>query len=85
MIMEYVQGLTLEDYVLKIQNDKEYLPESEIVFIIKQMCEAVEYLHFKGICHRDLKPDNVLINPKTKEIKITDFNISKQFLTDEDG
>jgi serine/threonine protein kinase len=85
MIMEFVQGLTLEDYVLKIQQDKQRLPEQEVVFILKQLVQAIEYIHQQGICHRDLKPDNVLINPKTKEIKLTDFNISKRFEVEEDG
>lgn len=83
MIMEYVQGLTLEDYVLKIQNDKQRMPDQEVAFILRQLVQAIQYIHQQGICHRDLKPDNVLINPKTKEIKLTDFNISKRFI-DED-
>lgn len=31
-----------------------------------------------GVCHRDLKPDNILVNPDTKEIKLIDFGVSKQ-------
>lgn len=37
MIMEYVQGLTLEDYVLKIQQDKQRMPEQEVAFILRQL------------------------------------------------
>lgn len=50
--------------------------------ILKQLLEIIEYLHDNGVCHRDLKPDNILINSKTKMIKLTDFNISKRFRED---
>jgi RIO-like serine/threonine protein kinase len=66
LIMEYIPGLTLEDYVLKMSGDRIQLPEAEIIYILSQLAKAVQYLHKNGICHRDLKPDNVLINPKTK-------------------
>jgi serine/threonine protein kinase len=36
-------------------------------------------LHAKGICHRDIKPDNILCDLNTLEIKIVDFGISKKF------
>ncbi len=38
--------------------------------------EAVEYLHSKGICHRDIKLENIIINPKTKKIKLIDFGFA---------
>lgn len=34
-------------------------------------------MHLKGICHRDIKPDNLIIETKNKILKIMDFNVSK--------
>ena len=65
------------------QNEKKgFLKESIVKKIFKQIVAAVEILHDNGICHRDLKPDNVLFNPKTSNIKLMDFNISKRFRKD---
>ncbi|EAS02451.2 Serine/Threonine kinase domain protein (macronuclear) [Tetrahymena thermophila SB210] len=47
--------------------------------ILKEIITAVEYLHSEGICHRDLKPDNILISNDLQNIKIIDFEISKRF------
>lgn len=36
------------------------------------------YVHLKGICHRDIKPHNVLLNPETNIIKLCDFGSAKK-------
>ena len=48
---------------------------------------AVGYIHQKGICHRDIKPDNILIDDSenhnvvsNSKIKLVDFGVSKRFL-----
>ncbi len=37
-------------------------------------------MHSKGVCHRDIKPDNIMINEEEKKIKIIDFGISKKMI-----
>ena len=67
LIMELIKGETLEDFILKTQSDgNSFIPESLVKQIIKQLLTAISYIHTNGICHRDLKPDNVLIDPKTQ-------------------
>ncbi len=36
-------------------------------------------MHMNGVCHRDLKPHNILLTSAGKKIKVTDFNVSKYF------
>ena len=55
--MECVRGGELSDYI-----NKDYMSELEIAKIMKQLLEAVDYLHSCGIIHRDLKPENILMN-----------------------
>ncbi len=55
--------------------------ESTSKVIFKQILQAIEYMHEKGVCHRDLKPHNILLTTHEKCVKITDFNVSKYFKT----
>jgi p21-activated kinase 2 len=75
MIMEYLDGGCLTPVVeyLKIE-----VPETVIAYIIREVLEGIASLHKRGIIHRDIKSDNVLIDRETGDIKITDFGYSCQ-------
>ncbi|TNY18046.1 kinase-like domain-containing protein [Rhodotorula diobovata] len=74
LVLEYVDGGDLLDYVMK----RGGLKESETREIALMVCEAVAYLHSKGITHRDLKPENLLLTRGAKPVcKVTDFGLAK--------
>lgn len=50
---------------------------------MKQLLNVLFYLHTRNICHRDIKPDNILYDRLNKKIKIIDFGISKKFFVRE--
>ena len=56
MIMEYAEGGELFNYIL----ERKYLSEDESRKIFQQLIDAISYLHQIGICHRDLKLENIL-------------------------
>lgn len=72
IVMEYVHGITLKNYMKK----KVTLSVSEILCYTEQILEALEYAGSKGIVHRDIKPQNVMLL-KSGFIKVTDFGIAK--------
>ena len=71
IVMEYVKGLTLKDY---IQNNHP-IPLEEALLIMEQIASAISHAHEYQIIHRDIKPQNILIDTNGN-IKITDFGIA---------
>jgi len=71
LILEYAQKGTLGSYLKK----KKKLPENEAFIFFFQTCVGLDYLHKKGVVHRDLKPDNLLLTDKG-DIKLSDFGMS---------
>jgi serine/threonine protein kinase len=67
----------MKKYKKKFKNENEYVPmeEKTIIKIFKQILSAVKYLHSRSIMHRDIKPDNILLD-KNNNIKLSDFGIS---------
>ena len=73
IIMDYIEGENLEDYVIKYGG----LCEEEVIRIGKEILNVLDYFHSgrPKIIYRDLKPSNIMIT-KNKEIKLIDFGIS---------
>jgi eukaryotic-like serine/threonine-protein kinase len=71
LVMELVEGPTLAERV-----EPGGLPLDEALPIARQIAEALEAAHEKGIAHRDLKPANVKVTPEGK-VKVLDFGLAK--------
>ena len=74
IIMEYVRGGDLSRFI----KHGDRLTDWQCKVVAYQMCQALDYLHKSGITHRDIKPDNILVeddNPLV--IKLSDFGLSK--------
>lgn len=71
IVMEYVKGKTLKQYI------QEYAPISPArsVYIMKQLTSAIAHAHDNEIIHRDIKPQNILMD-ENGDVKITDFGIA---------
>lgn len=85
IIEEYIQGITLEEFVKQRQIQKLELSENEIVCLLKQLIRAIAYLHTMEVAHRDIKLANVMIiktewhgqqNQEQLLIKLIDFGFA---------
>lgn len=72
IVMEYIDGKTLKEYI----HDKGRLDNEEAVRICIQICAALNHAHKNNIVHRDIKPQNILINQEGL-VKVADFGIAR--------
>jgi serine/threonine-protein kinase len=71
LVMELVEGPTLDEGIAQGPMSVE-----DVLPILHQMVDALEYAHEKGVVHRDLKPANIKITPEGK-VKVLDFGLAK--------
>ena len=64
-------------------NHKQTLPLVYVKLYMYQLLRALSYLHLMGFCHRDIKPQNLLIDPATKHLRLGDFGSAKLLTVDE--
>ncbi|CAL8462707.1 g2240 [Coccomyxa elongata] len=53
------------------------MPVLFVKLYVFQMCRALAHIHAMGVCHRDIKPQNLLVNTQTHELKLCDFGSAK--------
>ncbi len=71
LVLEYVDGVNLR----QILQARTLLPPQALA-IVPQVCEALEFAHSHGVVHRDVKPENILID-RLGRVKIADFGLAK--------
>jgi glycogen synthase kinase 3 beta len=62
---------------------KTTMPILEVKLYIYQLFRALAYIHSQGICHRDIKPQNLLLDPSTGVLKLCDFGSAKILVENE--
>lgn len=69
--MEWIDGMTLEEYLKKGRPDEHLFQQWA-----GELCEALEYIHSHQIVHRDLKPSNIMVTHDGMHIKLIDFSLA---------
>ncbi len=78
IVMEYVEGITLKQY---LQKEGGKLPVIQVLEWVKPLITSLSQMHEKGIIHRDISPDNIMITPHG-EIKLLDFGAARDISAD---
>ncbi|KAI8374284.1 kinase-like domain-containing protein [Radiomyces spectabilis] len=76
LVLEYVPE-TIHQRSRHYVRIKQRMPDIYIQLYTVQLLRAVAYLHSLGICHRDIKPQNILLDPATNIVKLCDFGSAK--------
>lgn len=71
LVMEYVDGDPLD----VLYSQEEVVPLDQLVDVFRQIAAALTVLHDAGLVHRDLKPGNILVERKTRSVKLIDFGL----------
>ena len=82
-VMEFLSGLTLAD-LIELETA---VPPPRVIFILKQVCSALEQAHAVGLVHRDIKPLNIMLcrqGVRTDVVKVLDFGLVKDVSTPEE-
>lgn len=72
MVTEYIPGRSLQDYM----DATGPLDIEEALNIVQKCCLGLEYIHYHGVVHRDIKPGNIMYHPAKGIVKIMDFGVS---------
>lgn len=71
--MQYIDGMTLSEYLVR---HKGPMPVNKAIVIAKSVASALQCAHEAGIIHRDIKPDNIMIDRKGK-VRVMDFGLAR--------
>src|SRR5215831_8808071 len=71
LVLELVEGPTVADRI-----EQGAMPFEEALPLVRQLIDALDYAHQKGVIHRDLKPANIKVSPEGK-LKVLDFGLAK--------
>ena len=80
VVMDFIQG---EDLLSIMKNHRRVITEADVVDWGIQLCDALTYLHSKGIVYRDMKPGNVMLM-NDGMVKIIDFGIAREYSPDKE-
>ena len=82
VVMDYIPE-TASTIIKSYRKEKKMVPHILVKLYGYQLMRAIAYIHAKGVCHRDIKPQNILINTETHQMKLCDFGSSKQLVVGE--
>lgn len=82
LVLEYIPE-TIYSVAKYFTRRKEFMPIFSVKLYMYQMCRSLAHIHGMGICHRDIKPHNLLVDPVRHILKLCDFGSAKAFVKGE--
>jgi len=82
LVLEYIPE-TVYKVARQFAKSKQTIPINYIRLYMYQLFRSLAYIHSLGVCHRDIKPQNLLLDPETAVLKLCDFGSAKQLFPGE--
>jgi len=82
LVMEYIPE-TIHRTLRNHTKAKKLVPIMYTKVYVYQVCRSLAYIHMLGICHRDIKPQNLLLNTRSHDVKLCDFGSAKMLVKGE--
>ena len=82
IVMDFTPD-TVYRVMREFHKKKQHVPPFLIKLYTYQMMRSIGYIHSLGVCHRDIKPQNLLVNRETHTLKLCDFGSAKQLINGE--
>lgn len=79
LVMEYIEGESLAQHIQRLQKPLSYEEANRMIF---QIASALTSIHQKGLLHRDISPDNIMLT-KDGRMKLIDFGATRQYIANE--
>lgn len=82
LVMEYIEGETLTQILTRYRNQGKLMPYEELIGMLRQVADALDFAHAHGVIHRDIKPSNIMIEKDSTRAVLMDFGLVMQAGTD---
>jgi serine/threonine protein kinase len=81
LVQDYVEGSTYSTLLTQRKSQGKRFSEAEVLQLLQQMLPVLDHIHAKGIIHRDISPDNIILRASDRFPVLIDFGVVKELVT----
>lgn len=79
LVMKYFSGQSLLSILQATQQAGQVLSPSEVLRVLAPIADGLDYLHLQGLVHRDIKPGNIVVGRRPRDVQLVDFGLVEKY------